>query len=169
MEKKVGITGHFQIFFQKTAFSYSNTYKNRHDIWSIFWRWTAKKFKPRLPENIWKRFQQKIGMFMFKNQNDGATLTLLSAQNRNSPVTGKMLGTHEGPCCAVICAVKRTPRSGKVISAGFVKHRWQFNILIQAVLWLSELFQPHLVNFCEMITFGIHIQVFRGIFSKTTN
>ena len=36
------------------------------------------KFKPRLPETVWKRFQQKIGMFMFKNQNDGATLKYMA-------------------------------------------------------------------------------------------
>ena len=42
--------------------------------WSIFWRWTAKKFEPHLPETISKLFQQTIGTFLFKNQNDGATL-----------------------------------------------------------------------------------------------
>ena len=46
----------------------------RHAIWSTFWRWPDKKFKPRFHETVWKRFQQKISMFMFKNQNDGATL-----------------------------------------------------------------------------------------------
>ena len=32
MEKKVGVTGHFEILFSKNHFSYSNTYKNRHTI-----------------------------------------------------------------------------------------------------------------------------------------
>ena len=71
--KKLGSPAILRLFFQKTAFSYTNTYKNRHAIWPTFWRWTAKKFIPRVPETVWKRFQQKkIGMFMFKNQNDGA-------------------------------------------------------------------------------------------------
>ena len=74
VEKKVGSPAILRFYFQKTTFSYSNTYKNRHAIWSTFWRWTAKKFKPCLSDAVWKRFQQKIGMFMFKNQNDGATL-----------------------------------------------------------------------------------------------
>ena len=53
--------GHRQFwdFLKKKPFSYSNTYKNRHAIWSTFWRWTAKKIKPGLPETVWKRFQQK--------------------------------------------------------------------------------------------------------------
>ena len=37
-------------------------------------RRSAKKLEPRLPETVWKRLQHKIGTFMFKNQNDGATL-----------------------------------------------------------------------------------------------
>ena len=58
-EKKVGVTGHFENFFSKTAFSYSNTYKNTHAVWSTFRRWSAKKFEPRLPETVWTWFQQK--------------------------------------------------------------------------------------------------------------
>ena len=58
-------------YLPKNRFSCSSTYKNRQAIWSTFWRWTAKIFKPRLPETVWKRFQQKIGTFIFKSQNDG--------------------------------------------------------------------------------------------------
>ena len=65
----------FWDFFLKNRFFLKQYIQKRHAIWSTFWRWTAKKFKPRLPETAWKRFQQKIGMLMFKNQNDGATLS----------------------------------------------------------------------------------------------
>ena len=59
LEKKVGVTGHFETFLKKkTAFSNGITYKNRHPIWSTFWRWTATKFEPRLPETISKLLHQ---------------------------------------------------------------------------------------------------------------
>ena len=78
--KQVGrdLWGHrpfWDFYFHKNRFfSFSNTYKNRHATWSTFWRWSAKKFEPSFLQNVWKWFQQKIGMFMLKNQNDGATL-----------------------------------------------------------------------------------------------
>ena len=55
----MGVTGHFENCFHKTAFSYSNTYWNTHAIWSTFRQWSAKKFEPRLPETVSTWFQQK--------------------------------------------------------------------------------------------------------------
>ena len=49
----------FEIFFFKKPLFPAAIHTNQHAIWSTFWRWTAKKFKPRLPETVWKRFQQK--------------------------------------------------------------------------------------------------------------
>ena len=53
-EKKLGSLAILRFFFQKTAFSYSNTYKNTQAVWSTLRRWNAKKFEPRLPETVWK-------------------------------------------------------------------------------------------------------------------
>ena len=76
MEKKVGVTGNFENFFlKKKPFSPIAIHtKTRMQFGSTLWRWSAKKFEPCLPETVWTWFQQKVGTFMFKNRNDGATL-----------------------------------------------------------------------------------------------
>ena len=61
-----------RFFFHKTAFSYRNTYKTG----MLF----GQHFEGELPRNLndvflrqfGNGFNKKTGMFMFKNQNDGA-------------------------------------------------------------------------------------------------
>ena len=73
-EKSWGHRPFWDFFFKKPLFPIAMHTKNTHAIWSTFRRWSAKKFEPRLPETVWTWFQQNFGTFMFKNQNDGATL-----------------------------------------------------------------------------------------------
>ena len=74
-EKKVGVTGHFENFFsKKTLFPIAIHTKTR----KLF----GQHFDGEMPRNlnhVFLRpfehgFNKKIGTFMFKNQNDGATL-----------------------------------------------------------------------------------------------
>ena len=58
-ERRWGHWPLWDLFFWKNRFFLLQYIQNRHPTWSTFWRWTDKKFKPCLPETVWKRFQQK--------------------------------------------------------------------------------------------------------------
>ena len=77
MEKKSSDHRPFvKIFFKKTAFSYSNTSLTGMLFGQHFDGEPPRNLKQVFLKQFENGFKKKIGMFMFKNQNDGATLTI---------------------------------------------------------------------------------------------
>ena len=73
-EKSWGHRPFWDYFFKKTAFSYSNTSKTGMPFGQHIDGEPPRNLNHAFLRQFENGFNKKIGMFMFKNQNDGATL-----------------------------------------------------------------------------------------------